>query len=307
MKKWFITFCALGLISTQVPTADAASNGEEAPNKSERYVVKVTNMDQYEDLLAGFKNELSFADINSLVEFSNNKLSISKTNLEKLIAEQLKEYNKQYSSENSTSKTPVNNENTTEKVNQENNKVETPKTTAPSTPAESGKSQGEVTKPQTPVTKPETAPSTPTAPTEKVETTKPATSEVKDNSVSAFEAKVVELTNAERAKNGLSPLSIDNQLMKVAHAKSQDMATNKYFSHTSPTYGSPFDQIKAAGITYRAAGENIAQGQRTPEEVVQAWMNSSGHRANILNANFTHIGVGYVENGNYWTQQFIQK
>lgn len=137
------------------------------------------------------------------------------------------------------------------------------------------------------------------------EATKPSTVAEAD-SVAGFEAQVVELTNAERAKYDLAPLKAYNPLMKVARAKSQDMASNNYFSHTSPTYGSPFDQIKAAGITYRAAGENIAQGQRTPEEVVQAWMNSEGHRANILNSSFTHIGIGYVENGNYWTQQFIQ-
>lgn len=85
------------------------------------------------------------------------------------------------------------------------------------------------------------------------------------------------------------------------------MQKNNYFDHNSPTYGSPFDMMKKFGISYKSAGENIAQGQRTPEEVVQAWMNSAGHRANILNNGFTHIGVGYVENGNYWTQQFITK
>lgn len=68
-----------------------------------------------------------------------------------------------------------------------------------------------------------------------------------------------------------------------------------------------FFMMKKFGISYKSAGENIAQGQRTPEEVVQAWMNSAGHRANILNSGFTHIGVGYVESGNYWTQQFITK
>ena len=78
-----------------------------------------------------------------------------------------------------------------------------------------------------------------------------------------------------------------------------------YFSHTSPTYGSPFDMIKNFGISYRTAGENIARGQRTPLEVMDAWMNSAGHRANILNASFTQIGVGYVSDGNYWTQMFI--
>ncbi|WP_312098137.1 CAP domain-containing protein [Niallia sp.] len=126
-------------------------------------------------------------------------------------------------------------------------------------------------------------------------------------SVSAYEKEVVELTNKERAKYGLPALTLDTELSKVAKVKSQDMSTNNYFDHTSPTYGSPFDMMKQFGITYKAAGENIAKGQKTPEEVVNAWMNSEGHRANILSDKFTHIGVGYVENGNYWTQQFIGK
>ncbi|SER34766.1 uncharacterized protein, YkwD family [Gracilibacillus ureilyticus] len=125
--------------------------------------------------------------------------------------------------------------------------------------------------------------------------------------LSQFEQQVVALTNAERQKQGLAPLKIDTELSKVARVKSQDMATNGYFSHNSPTYGSPFDMMKQFGINYRTAGENIAKGQQSPEEVVKAWMNSEGHRANILNANFTHIGVGYVANGDVWTQQFIGK
>ena len=126
-------------------------------------------------------------------------------------------------------------------------------------------------------------------------------------SLSEFEQRVVELTNAERSKQGLPALKIDTELSKVARIKSEDMQKNNYFDHNSPTYGSPFDMMKKFGISYTSAGENIAQGQRTPEEVVQAWMNSAGHRANILNNGFTHIGVGYVESGNYWTQQFITK
>ena len=137
--------------------------------------------------------------------------------------------------------------------------------------------------------------------------TTPAQTDTTTSQLSAYEQKVVELTNVERSKNGLSALQVDVNLSKVAREKSSDMQRNNYFSHTSPTYGSPFDMMKKFGITYRTAGENIAMGQRTPEEVVQAWMNSEGHRANILNANYTHIGVGYVENGNYWTQQFIGK
>ncbi|WP_174615940.1 CAP domain-containing protein [Virgibacillus ihumii] len=125
--------------------------------------------------------------------------------------------------------------------------------------------------------------------------------------LSQYEKKVVELTNQERTERGLEPLEISTELSKVAREKSRDMAENNYFSHNSPTYGSPFDMMKQFGITYKTAGENIARGQQTPQEVVNGWMNSEGHRANILNESFTHIGVGYVENGNYWTQQFIGK
>ncbi|HLU21362.1 MAG TPA: CAP domain-containing protein [Bacillaceae bacterium] len=128
-----------------------------------------------------------------------------------------------------------------------------------------------------------------------------------NTNLSVFEQQVIDLTNQERAKHGLNALQVDSELSKVAREKSKDMANNHYFSHNSPTYGSPFDMMKQFGITYRTAGENIAMGQRTPQEVVQAWMNSEGHRANILNKNFTHIGVGYVADGNYWTQQFIGK
>ena len=125
------------------------------------------------------------------------------------------------------------------------------------------------------------------------------------DSVSAYEKKVVELVNAERAKYGLSALTLNAELSAVARAKSQDMKDKNYFSHTSPTYGSPFDMMKSFGIKYKTAGENIAYGYRTPEAVVNGWMNSEGHRANILNASFKEIGVGYVASGNYWTQMFI--
>ena len=78
-----------------------------------------------------------------------------------------------------------------------------------------------------------------------------------------------------------------------------------YFDHTSPTYGTPFQMMRAFGLTYRSAGENIAMGYRTPQAVVTGWMNSPGHRANILNSSYKRIGVGYVASGNYWTQMFI--
>jgi uncharacterized YkwD family protein len=125
------------------------------------------------------------------------------------------------------------------------------------------------------------------------------------SALSAYEQKVVDLTNQERAKNGLPALKVDLTLSKMAHEKSRDMSANGYFSHTSPTYGSPFDMMKKYGITYRYAGENIAMGQTTPDEVVKAWMNSEGHRKNILSPNYNYIGVGYVSQGNYWTQEFI--
>lgn len=128
---------------------------------------------------------------------------------------------------------------------------------------------------------------------------------VMDSSVTQYEREVIRLVNEIRAKNGLSPLQEDWQLSRVARYKSQDMKDNRYFSHTSPTYGSPFQMMKNFGISYRTAGENIAMGQRTPQAVVDAWMNSSGHRANILNRQYTKIGVGYVASGNYWTQMFI--
>ena len=126
-----------------------------------------------------------------------------------------------------------------------------------------------------------------------------------DTSVRAYEQEVIRLVNVERAKAGLKALTEDWELSRVARYKSQDMHDLRYFSHTSPTYGSPFDMMKAFGIRYRTAGENIAMGYRTPAAVVQGWMNSPGHRANILNASYTKIGVGYVASGNYWTQHFI--
>ena len=126
-----------------------------------------------------------------------------------------------------------------------------------------------------------------------------------DSSVLSFESEVIRLVNEIRAQNGLARLTANWELSRVARYKSQDMVDNRYFSHTSPTYGTPFQMIRAFGLSFRTAGENIAYGQRTPQAVVNAWMNSSGHRANILNASYTQIGVGYVANGHYWTQMFI--
>ncbi|SFB20163.1 MULTISPECIES: CAP domain-containing protein [unclassified Bacillus (in: firmicutes)] len=152
-----------------------------------------------------------------------------------------------------------------------------------------------------------TAPAPAPAPVEQKPVATQPTATQTTSTISAYEQKVADLTNQERAKAGLKALQVDTNLSKMAHEKSRDMSVNNYFSHTSPTYGSPFDMMKQYGITYSYAGENIAMGQRTPEEVVKAWMNSEGHRKNILSPNFTHIGVGYVAEGNYWTQEFIGK
>lgn len=124
-----------------------------------------------------------------------------------------------------------------------------------------------------------------------------------DVDLNKVELKVVELVNEERAKNGLSQLTVDEKLMKLSREKSEDMKEKDYFSHTSPTYGSPFDMMKQNGVKYKNAAENIAKGQQTAEEVVLDWLNSEGHRANILNPSFTKIGVGLY--GDLWTQLFI--
>ena len=121
--------------------------------------------------------------------------------------------------------------------------------------------------------------------------------------------QVVTLTNAERAKAGCGPLTVNATLTAVAQAHSQDMATNNYFDHNSQDGRTPFDRMTAAGYRYSTAAENIAAGQRTPQDVMTAWMNSPGHRANILNCALKQIGVGYAtgsssQYGVYWTQDF---
>lgn len=122
--------------------------------------------------------------------------------------------------------------------------------------------------------------------------------------IKAYENEVIRLVNIERAKNGVGPLKANWQLSRVARIKCEDMRDKNYFSHTSPTYGSPFNMIKNFGFTYRTAGENIAMGQVSAAQVMNSWMNSPGHRQNILNSNYTEIGVGYAKNS-YWSQMFI--
>jgi len=160
-----------------------------------------------------------------------------------------------------------------------------------------------------PTAQPTTAPTTvPTAqPTAKPTTAPTAqpTTAPSANPVGATEAQqqILLLVNKERAAAGLSELVLDTKLNEVATEKARDMAVNNYFSHTSPTYGSPFDMLSTFGVSYRAAGENIAYGQTSEEQVMNDWMNSAGHRANILNANYTKLGVGNVQGK--WVQLFI--
>lgn len=125
---------------------------------------------------------------------------------------------------------------------------------------------------------------------------------------SSYAEKVLSLVNAERAKQGLSALTLDQNLSAVAYAHSKDMAQRNFFSHTNPDGQSPFDRMKANGISYKTAAENIAVGQSSPEQVVSSWMNSEGHRKNILNGNFNKMGIGLYETQSgyryYWTQCF---
>lgn len=140
-------------------------------------------------------------------------------------------------------------------------------------------------------------------PMDDVDTT-PEPDPAPDNSgISDLEQQVVDLVNQERAAYGLAPLTLSTELCNGARLKSQDMLNNGYFSHYSPTYGSPFEMMDSLGIETWGAAENIARGQKTAEEVMNSWMNSPGHRANILSEEYVKIGVGYADG--YWTQWFV--
>lgn len=121
---------------------------------------------------------------------------------------------------------------------------------------------------------------------------------------SELEARVAELVNEHRQSIGAEPLVWLNDLGDVARAHSQDMADRGFFSHTNPDGDDPFDRMSDAGISYGWAGENIAWGYTSAEAVVQGWLDSPGHRANIENVNYTHHGIGHVAEGNYWTHLF---
>lgn len=287
-----LTFTSLGAIN-----ADAASNNNQ----------KVTHYNQYTKL-QNFVHTILNDKSTSFISWNKIHFVLGKHSVSLCPVFPKPEVN---NPSVETPKPEVDNPTTdTQKpeVDQPTTETEKPEVNNPSVETE----KPEVDKPSVETPKPEVdKPSieTPKPETNKPEIENPQPEEEKPSTstVSAFEQKVVELTNAERAKQGLKPLTLDVELSKVARIKSQDMRDKNYFDHNSPTYGSPFDMMKKFGISYKTAGENIAQGQRSPEEVVKAWMNSQGHRENIMNANYTHIGIGHVADNNYWTQMFIGK
>ena len=123
------------------------------------------------------------------------------------------------------------------------------------------------------------------------------------------EKEVFYLINKQRTNNGLQALKIDNEVQKVARIKAQDMVDNNYFAHESPTYGTPFQMLKSFKISYKTAGENIAANSSN-SGAVNAWMNSSGHKANILNSSYNYTGIGVVSSKKYgkmYVQIFIGK
>ena len=129
------------------------------------------------------------------------------------------------------------------------------------------------------------------------------------SSLSSDEKEVFDLINTQRTNNGLTALKLDAEALNVARIKAKDMVDNNYFSHNSPTYGSPFQMLNSFKVTYKTAGENIA-GNSSNSGAVNAWMNSSGHKANILNSSFNYTGIGVVKSSKYgkiYVQIFLGK
>ena len=185
---------------------------------------------------------------------------------------------------------------------------ETPDNTPDETPDEQPDEQPDETPDEAPEETPDNTPQLPegSRPEETPDNGTEQNPEDNNNGTSQgdFASQVVALVNAERAKQGLSALTIDTKVQQAALVRAKESAQS--FSHTRPNGSSFSTALTEAGVSYRTAGENIAYGQSTPQQVMNAWMNSSGHRANILNANYTTIGVGYtVINGTaYWAQLF---
>lgn len=159
----------------------------------------------------------------------------------------------------------------------------------------------------TPAPKPAPAPAPTPAPKPTPEPTPEEPPAVTPSDISEDEQALLNLVNKAREDAGVKPLAFDKELMKVARLKAKDMVENNYFSHQSPTYGSPFDMMRQFGISFKTAGENIA-GNQTIEGAFKLWMNSEGHRKNILNSSFNYTGIGIAPSSTYGkviVQQFI--
>ncbi|MCH7322620.1 CAP domain-containing protein [Solibacillus sp. MA9] len=299
MKKSVLTFCTVLLLATQAPVANAEGGNTEAKAK-------------YFQSASEYQLQINAANFKIQWPFENIKIGDIETIIKTFPKPEVKPVPKP---ETKPEVKPVPKPETKPEVKPvpkpetkpEVKPVPKPETKPEVKPVPKPETKPEVKPVPKPETKPEQKPTTP--PNQVTDSEKPNQpgNNTNDADVAAIEKQVVELTNKERAKFGLAALEMDQPLMAAAREKSQDMKNNNYFSHTSPTFGSPFDRMKALGISYKSAGENIAKGQTSAAQVVEAWMNSEGHRANILNKDFTHIGVGYVKSGNIWTQQFIKK
>ncbi len=136
-----------------------------------------------------------------------------------------------------------------------------------------------------------------------------STTDNQTSSMNADEKEVFDLINKQRINNGLTALKVDNEVQRVARIKAEDMVQNNYFAHESPTYGTPFNMLNSFKISYKSAGENIAANSSN-SGAVKAWMNSSGHKANILSSKYNYTGIGVVSSPKYgkiYVQMFIGK
>jgi uncharacterized protein YkwD len=174
----------------------------------------------------------------------------------------------------------------------------TPSASASLSPSASPKASGTPT--ATPVADSPATPSSFPRPTGFSSTLTPAA----DSADPSPADRVLTLVNAEREKAGCSPLAENAKLTKAAQDHSQDMADHQNMSHTGSDGSSMSDRLARVGYVFRTAGENVAYGYSSPESVMDGWMNSPGHKANILNCAFEEIGIGLAQPGNYWTQDF---
>jgi uncharacterized YkwD family protein len=284
MNKRFKTLLSLGVISVLSACATFPVNAASNETVSKKLYCEKGGYSEHIYITVNGKDcSAPIKPLNTLIQdLINNKIKCSKGD---------------HSQVPSTENKPSTNTDTNKPVSTPESKPEV-KPDSPSTENKPS-TNTDANKPvNTSESKPEVKPDSPST------ENKPSTP---SGNYASFQQEVLDLVNVERTNRGLQPLKFNKELSDVATKKSQDMIDKNYFDHTSPTYGSPFDMMKQFGISYRAAGENIAMGQKTPKEVMNSWMNSSGHRKNILNPDFTELGVGVASNGSslYWTQMFI--